>query len=82
MTPVSAYAEGLLSDIAAGYVPGPNQFRSLIRQLSAAGLIVESGTKTLAMGVGPEVRVPVYALTSEGHAVANQPRPGEHSPCR
>lgn len=75
MTPVSAYAEGLLSDIAAGYVPGPNQFRSLIRQLSAAGLIVESGTKTLAMGVGPEVRVPVYGLTDEGEAVvANQPR--------
>lgn len=78
MTPMSAYAEGLLSDIAGGYVPGPGQFRSLIRQLSAAGLIVESGTKTLAMGVGPAVRVPVYALTSEGRALVEM----ERGPCR
>lgn len=66
---VSAFAEGLLFDIGAGYVPGPNQFRGLIAQLIEAGLIAQAGTKVLAMGVGPEMRVPTYVLTLDGQAL-------------
>lgn len=59
-------AESVFEGVAGGDMPGPGQFRSGVRLLLGAGLIVQTGTRVLDTGAGPDVTVAVFELTAEG----------------